>query len=117
MTPDRSIGIGIMEGMNCLIEMASALDEGKTSPADHSWVDTLRAMEQAFVKIQAGEVVTSIVISGEQIGRIRRIREMLSRWQNAGHPPNELKGQVDDALAFFGLPIASDEEVVPQDLP
>jgi hypothetical protein len=117
MTPDRSIANGIMEGMNCLVDIASALNAESSSATNDSWAESLQAMEQAFAAVQAGGVVTSIVIGNEQIERIRRIREMVSNWLNASHPPNDLKGQVDDALAFFGLPIGSDEEVAPHDLP
>lgn len=115
MTPDRLIAVAVMEGLNCLAEIAAVLDEGVTSAANPSWLDTLRAMEQAFLKAQAGEVVTSMVISDDLIERVRSVREMASNWLNAGHPSNELKGQVDDALASFGLPLAVDENELPQE--
>lgn len=116
MTPDRSIANSIMQGMNCLVEIASALNEESGSATNDLWAESLQAMEQAFAAVQSGGVVTSIVIGDEQIERIRRIREMVSNWLNAGHPPNELKAQVDDALASFGLPLAADETEAPLDV-
>lgn len=109
MTPDRSIAVTVMEGLNCVSEIAAALDEGIPSEADHSWLDTLPAMEKSFVAIRAGDVVTSMIVGDELIERVRRVREMVSRWLEAGHPPHELKGQVDAVLAAFGLPLATGE--------
>lgn len=108
MTPDRSIATAIMEGINCIAEIASVLDEGIGSVVNHSWLDSLRTMEQAFAAIQAGEVATSMVISDQLVERVRDVRELVSNWLNGGNPPNGLKGQVDAVLAFFGLPLAEE---------
>lgn len=116
MTPDRSIANAMMEGINCLAEIASMVNEGIDSAANHSWLDTLHAMEQAFNSIQAGEVITSMTITDGQIERIRRVQEFASTWLRDGRPPNELKEQVDVLLASFGLPLAEEENEVSHDL-
>lgn len=88
---------------------ASVLDEGISSPANHSWLDTLQAMERAFNAVQATEVVTSSVIREVDVERIRHVHGYVSAWLKDGHSHAELEGQGDALLTFFGLPLTAEE--------
>jgi hypothetical protein len=119
MSADREIANAISDGINCIAEIASALsaverdsNDVPSSP-DPRWSKSLDAMERAFNAVLARQVITSLVVHGEDVGRIQGLSVLVSEWLIHGRASEELKPLAEATLSSFGLPLESADPVTP----
>lgn len=120
MSADRAIANALADGINCIAQLASALDKGggeQRHTAMQEWPDTLQAMERALDSIRAKEVTTSLVVHEDDVERVRRTRALMSEWLKHGHASQELRALTEAILQSFGLPTITQEDNASKGVP
>jgi hypothetical protein len=99
----REAAQAFSEGLNCIAEIVATLKTEPASPSLSSWLAAIEAMERALEVVRAKEVWSSMVVTEEQIDRIRQVRLALSHWQDTNQPPKELRTLAEGILRSFNL--------------
>jgi len=99
----REAAQAFSEGLNCIAEIVATLKSDPSLPPLSSWFAAIEAMERALEVGRAKEVWTSMIVTEEQVDRIRQVRLALLHWQDTSQPPQELRTLAEGVLRSFNL--------------